>query len=65
MILDERNILDDGYGTMETAIRVFLGRRPVYVVPPDWEVRQLRLLFNAEDVDTYAGYTALLHIKEP
>jgi hypothetical protein len=64
-ILDERNILDDGYGTMETAIRVFLGRRPVYVVPPDWEVRQLRLLFNTEDVDTYAGYTALLHIKEP
>jgi hypothetical protein len=37
----------------------------VYVVPPDWEVRQLRLLFNTEDVDTYAGYTALLHIKEP
>jgi hypothetical protein len=63
-IMDERNILDDGYGTIETAIRVFLGRRPVYVVPPSWEVNTIRLLFNTEDVPTYPGYTALLHVKE-
>lgn len=65
LILDERNILDDGYGTISTAIRVFLGRRPVYVVPPNWEVRQLRATFNTEDVETFAGYTSLLHVKEP
>jgi hypothetical protein len=63
-IIDERNILDDGYGTVETAIRVFLGRRPVYVVPTDWDVDRLRLLFDTEDVDTLRGYTALLHVKE-
>ncbi|HET8587695.1 MAG TPA: DUF2723 domain-containing protein [Candidatus Limnocylindria bacterium] len=63
-IMDERNILDDGYGTIETAIRVFLGSRPVYVVPPSWEVNTIRLLFNTEDVPTYPGYTALLHVKE-
>jgi hypothetical protein len=65
LILDERNILDEGYGTISTAIRVFLGRRPVYVVPPDWQVRQLRATFNTEDVETFAGYTSLLHVKEP
>ena len=64
-IIDERNILDDGYGTAPTAIRAFLGRRPVYVVPTDWDVDTYRLLFDTEDVDTYGGYTALLHIKEP
>jgi hypothetical protein len=63
-IIDERNILDDGYGTATAAIRTFLGRRPVYVVPTDWDVGRYRLLFNTEDVDTYGGYTALLHIKE-
>ncbi|HET8785843.1 MAG TPA: hypothetical protein VFM38_09425, partial [Candidatus Limnocylindrales bacterium] len=64
-IIDERNILDDGYGTATTAIRAFLGRRPVYVVPTDWDVDTYRLLFDTEDVDTLRGYTALLHIKDP
>jgi hypothetical protein len=64
-ILDERNILDDGYQDIETAIRVYLGRRPVYVVPPSWELGTIKLLFNTEDIPTYPGYTALLHVKEP
>ncbi len=64
-IIDERNILDDGYFSTETAIRIYLGRRPVYVVPTDWDVDRLRLLFDTEDVRTYGGYTALLHVKEP
>jgi hypothetical protein len=64
-IIDERNILDDGYGTTDAAIRAFLGRRPVYVVPTDWDVDRLRILFDTEDVDTLPGYTALLHVKEP
>jgi hypothetical protein len=64
-IIDERNILDDGYGTTEAAIRTYLGRRPVYVVPTDWDVDRYRLLFDTEDVDTLPGYTALLHVKEP
>ncbi len=64
-IIDERNILDDGYGTTDAAIRAFLGRRPVYVVPTEWDVDRLRIIFDTEDVDTYGGYTALLHVKEP
>ena len=63
-IIDERNILDDGYGDIDTAIRVFLGRRPVYVVPPTWDVDRLRGIFRTETVPTYAGYTALLRIRE-
>lgn len=63
-IIDERNILDDGYGDMDTAIRVFLGRRPVYVVPLAWDLDRLRGVFRTETVPTYAGYTALLRIRE-
>lgn len=63
-IIDERNILDDGYGDMDTAIRVFLGRRAVYVVAPAWDVDRLRGVFRTETVPTYAGYTSLLRIKE-
>jgi len=63
-IIDERNILDGGYGDMDTAIRVFLGRLPVYVVPPTWDVDRLRGVFRTETIPTYAGYTALLRIRE-
>ncbi len=64
-IIDERNILDDGYGTIDTAIRAFIGRRPVYVVPPPWEVDRLRRAFPSTDVPTYGGYSGLLRIEEP
>ena len=33
-IIDERNILDQGYGTFDAAINRFLPYRPVYLVPP-------------------------------
>jgi hypothetical protein len=32
LIVDDRDVLDDGYGTAEAVIERFLGQRPVYVV---------------------------------
>ena len=62
-IIDERNILDDGYRTMRNAIRSYFGERPVYVVPPDWEYRRLTRQWETRTVNTYPGYTDLLFIE--
>jgi hypothetical protein len=64
-IIDERNILDDGYITIDATIRRFLGKRPVYVVPPDWERETLTATFSTEWVATVPGFTSILRIKEP
>ncbi len=36
-VIDDRDVLDDGYGTVAGAIEAYLGRRPVYVVRFDRE----------------------------
>ncbi len=42
MIIDERNILDDGWGTIDAAIRAYLGECLLRNrVPPDWEAARL------------------------
>jgi hypothetical protein len=62
-IIDERNILDDGYRTMDNAIQSHLGRRPVYVVPPHWDWAELADEWEYRAVSTYPGYTDLLLIE--
>jgi hypothetical protein len=62
-LIDERNILDDGYGTIDAAIETYLGRRPVYVVPPFWEVERITGAWETTTVATYPGYTDLLRIE--
>jgi hypothetical protein len=63
-IIDERNIIDDGYGTIDGAIHAFLGRRPVYVLPPDWEVQQILVGYPTRSVPTYSLYPDIYEIKE-
>jgi hypothetical protein len=65
LILDDRNILDDGYGTITRAVRTFLGSRPVFVVPTDWDRAQLTGEFATDSVPTYGGFADLLHILGP
>ena len=62
-IIDERNILDDGYRTMRNAIRSHFGERPVFVVPPHWEYERLTEQWQYRTVNTYPGYTDLLFIE--
>jgi hypothetical protein len=64
-IIDDRNILDDGYRTMARAVEAYLGRRPVYVVPPDWEFYGIIERWETRTVTTYPGYTDLLLIEGP
>jgi hypothetical protein len=64
-IIDERDILDDGYRTMNNAIRAHFGRRPVYVVLPDWQRRQVTERWELSTIDTLPGFTRLLRVEGP
>ena len=61
-IIDERNVLDDGYGTIGNAVETFLGRRPVYIVPPSWEMDAILASWEIETIQTYPGYTELWRV---
>ena len=64
-IIDERDILDYGYRTMNNAIRAHFGRRPVFVVLPDWERRSVTRRWELSTVDTLPGFTRVLRIEGP
>jgi hypothetical protein len=49
-IIDDRNVLDEGYGTAQNAIDAFLGKRPVYLVRVDYDLPDYRALYNLEPV---------------
>jgi hypothetical protein len=61
-IIDERNILDEGYGTIHNAVRTFFGRRPVFIVPPSWELNAILARWETEPIQTYPGYSELLRV---
>ena len=49
-IIDDRNVLDEGYGTAQNAIDAFLGKRPVYLVRVDYDLPAYRARYNLEPV---------------
>ena len=62
-IIDERNILDDGYRTMHNAILAHIGRRPVFVVPPTWERQRIVESSRTRSMATCCGYSEILQIE--
>jgi hypothetical protein len=64
-IIDERDILDDGYRTMNNAIRAHLGLRPVYVVLPEWEREAVTERWELSTVDTLPGFSRVLRVEGP
>jgi hypothetical protein len=64
-IIDERDILDDGYRTMSNAIRANFGRRPVYVLLPEWERKNVTERWELTTVPTLPGFTRLLLVEGP
>jgi hypothetical protein len=51
VILDDRDVLDDGYGRVESAIDRFLGERPVYVVRLEQDLPALAQRYQLERVE--------------
>jgi Protein O-mannosyl-transferase TMEM260-like len=49
-IIDDRNVLDEGYGTAQNAIDAFLGKRPVYLVRVDYDLPAYRARYNLEPI---------------
>ena len=64
-IIDERDILDEGYRTMNNAIRAHFGRRPVYVVLPSWQRESVTERWEMSTVPTLPGFTRLLLVEGP
>ena len=49
-IIDDRDILDDGFGTVEAAIERFLGVRPLYLIRLERDLEALRARYELEPV---------------
>lgn len=49
-VLDDRDILDQGYGSASTAIEAYLGRRPVYVIRLEDDRRRLQETYRLTPV---------------
>ena len=64
-IIDERDILDDGYRTMNNAIRAHFGERPVYIVLPEWEREAVTERWDLTTVRTRLGFTRLNLVEGP
>ena len=52
-IIDDRTILDDGYGTAQNAIDAFLGSRPVYLIRVDGDMPQFRDQYTLDRGDRH------------
>jgi hypothetical protein len=52
LILDDRDVLDDGFGRVENAIDHFLGQRPVYIVRLEQDLPALAERYELEHVAT-------------
>ncbi len=55
IIIDDRDVADDGYGTAEGAIDQYLGKRPVYVVRLERDVPDLARRYELERVPQVPG----------
>jgi hypothetical protein len=47
-IIDDRNILDEGYGTVQNAIDTFLGKRPVYLIRISYDLPQFQQRYRLQ-----------------
>jgi hypothetical protein len=63
-IIDDRNILDDGYGTIDGAIRAMLAAgRPVYVVATTYDRPGILARWASEELPTFGGFAELIHVS--
>jgi hypothetical protein len=61
-IIDDRTVLDEGFGTVERVIDRYLGERPVYVIRLDDDLEQLRQEYALEAVPGSEGGGALWRV---
>ncbi len=55
LVIDDRDVLDDGYGTAEGAVDAHLGRRPVYVVRLEADLARMAERYQLSRVDGVPG----------
>lgn len=68
IIIDDRDILDDGFGSAEAAIDRYLGQRPTYVMRLERDLPALERRYQLERVDSVPPPGALYRVvglREP
>jgi hypothetical protein len=62
MIIDDRTVLDDGYGTVPNAIDTYLGKRPVYLIRLARDLPPLERLYNLQLVGGLPALTDVYRV---
>jgi hypothetical protein len=64
-IVDDRNILDDGFGTLQNAIRYFQAEhRPIFLIRQLQDIPGLEAHYRLVQYDTIPGYSPLWEIVQ-
>ncbi|MGC8634685.1 MAG: protein O-mannosyl-transferase family [Candidatus Limnocylindrales bacterium] len=64
-IVDDRNLLDDGFGTLQNAIRYFEAeRRPIFLIRQLQDIPGLETHYHLIQYDTIPGYSPLWEIVQ-
>jgi hypothetical protein len=61
-IIDDRTILDDGYGNVQNAIDSWLGKRPVYLIRISYDLPPLQQRYDLQLVQGLPGLTDVYHV---
>jgi 4-amino-4-deoxy-L-arabinose transferase-like glycosyltransferase len=62
-VIDDRDVLDDGYGTAEAAVEAHAGRRPVYVIRQERDLAALEASYRLRRVEGVPA--ALYRVEAP
>jgi hypothetical protein len=65
LIMDDRDVIDDGFGKVERAIDHYLGRRPVYVIRLGRDLPGLMEAYELERVPSVPGPGDLYRVVGP
>jgi 4-amino-4-deoxy-L-arabinose transferase-like glycosyltransferase len=64
-IIDDRTILDDGYGTVQNAIDAYLGKRPVYLIRISYDLPPLEQRYSLRLVPGLPALTDVYRVLPP
>jgi hypothetical protein len=62
VIVDDRDVIDDGFGSAEAAVEHFLSQRPTYIVRLDRDLPEFEARFELEQIETIRGPGKLFRV---
>ena len=65
LVIDDRDVLDDGYESGTAALEHWLGVRPVYLIRLDDDIARIAERYRLEPLEGLAGGTAVYRVVPP